>query len=97
MLFISDWEENRRIWQIDNTTHNVLTNLINGCLPMNLMLEKRCFALIWNFLYRSHELHKAGAINCFYNQGLTLAEHIRYFMYKYNFVIDDWHKTLSYL
>ena len=32
----------RRIWRIDKRTHNVATNLINGCLPIDLMLEKRC-------------------------------------------------------
>ena len=39
----------KRIWQIDKRTHNVLTNLINGCLSINLMLEKRCIKFIWNF------------------------------------------------
>ena len=42
-------------------------------------------------------MHKAVAINCFYNQGSTLAENIKYFIYKYNILIDDWHRTLRYL
>ena len=42
-------------------------------------------------------MHKAVAINCFYNQGSTIAENIGCFMYKYNIVIDDWHRPLSYL
>ena len=87
----------RRIWRIDKRTHNVLTNIINGFLPINLMLEKRCIKFIWNFFNSTHELHKAVAFNCFYNQGSTLAENIRYFMYKYNILIDDWHRPLSYL
>ena len=87
----------RRIWRIDKRTHNVLTNLINGCLPINLMLEKRWIKFIWNFFNCTHELHKTVAINCFYNQGSTLAENIRYLMYKYNILIDDWHRPLSYL
>ena len=32
----------RKIWRLDNITHNALINVINGCLPVNLMLEKRC-------------------------------------------------------
>ena len=64
----------RRIWRIDKRTYNVLTNLINGCLPNNLMLEKRCIKFIWNFFNSTHELHKPVAINCFYNQGSTSAE-----------------------
>ena len=61
------------------------------------MLEKRCIQFIWIFFNSSHELHKAVAINCCYNQGLTLAENIRYLMYKYNILIDDWHRPLGYL
>ena len=30
----------RRIWRLDNRTHNALINLINGYLPVNLMLGK---------------------------------------------------------
>ena len=40
----------RRIWRLDNRTHNALINLINGCLPVNLMLEKRCITLYGTFL-----------------------------------------------
>ena len=56
-----------------------------------------CIKFIWNFFNSTPELHKTVAINCFYNQGSTLAENIRYLMYKYNILIDDWHRPLSYL
>ena len=49
----------KTIRRIDKKTHNVLTNLINGCLPINLMLEKGCIKFKWNFFNRTHELHKA--------------------------------------
>ena len=40
--FYVAWRKSiRRIWRLDNRTHNALINLINGCLPVNLMLEKR--------------------------------------------------------
>ena len=61
------------------------------------MLETRCIKFIWNVFNSAHELHKAVAINCIYKLGPTLAEHIRYFIYKYNILIDDWHRPLSYL
>ena len=32
----------KRSWRIDKRPLNGLTNLISGCLPINLMLEKRC-------------------------------------------------------
>ena len=47
----------RRIWRLDKITHNVLINLINRCLPINLILEKRCVKYIWNLFNNSHELH----------------------------------------
>ena len=74
-----------------------MTNLINGCFPINVMLEKRYIKFSWDFFNSTHELHKAVAINCFHNQGSTLPENISYFMYKYNILIDDWHRPLSYL
>ena len=61
------------------------------------MLEKRCIKFIWNFFNNIHELHKAVVINCVKNQGSTLAENAGYFMYKFNNVINNWHRPLSYL
>ena len=37
------WQKTiKRSWRIDKRPHNGLTNVISGCLPINLMLEKRC-------------------------------------------------------
>ena len=41
-----------RIWRLDKRTHNVL---INRCLPINLILEKRCMKYRWN-LYKGSTL-----------------------------------------
>ena len=35
----------RRIWRLDKRTHKVLINLINRCLPINLILEKNVLSL----------------------------------------------------
>ena len=32
-----------------------------------------------------------------YNKGSTLAENIRYLMYKYDITINDWHQSLNYV
>ena len=88
----------KRIWRLDKRTHNVLINLINRCLPINMILEKRCIKYIWNLFNSSHELHKTIIVkNCFYNKGSTLAENIRYLMYKYDITINDWHQSLNYV
>ena len=57
----------RRIRQLDNRTHNALINLINGCLPVNLMVEKRRIKFIWNLFNGPYELHKSVAKYYFYN------------------------------
>ena len=81
--FYVSWRKTiRRIWRLDKRTHNVLINLINRCLLINLILEKRCIKYIWNLFNSSHKLHKTIVKNCFYNKGSTLAENIRYLMFK---------------
>ena len=81
--FYEEWRKSiRRIWRLDNRTHNALINLINGCLPVNLMLEKRCIKFIWNLFNNPYELHKSVVKYYFYNGGSTLAENIGYLMYK---------------
>ena len=71
--------------------------MINGCLPVNLMLEKRCIKFIWNVFHSPYELHKSVVKYSHYNGGSTLAENIRYLMYKYDISIDDWDDSLSYV
>ena len=40
--FYTAWRKTiRRIWRIDKRTHNLLINVINNCLPINLLLEKK--------------------------------------------------------
>ena len=67
----------RRIWRLDKRTHNVLINLINRCLPINLILEKRCVKYIWNLFNSSHELHKTIVKNCFYIVCLFIDKSMR--------------------
>ena len=53
----------RKIWPIDKRTYNVLSvdKCLNGCLPINPMLEERYINFIWSFFNSrsTHELHKA--------------------------------------
>ena len=62
-----------------------------------MILEKRCITFIWNLFNGSHELHKTIVKNCFYKKGSTLAEYIKYLMYKYDITINDWHQSLNYV
>ena len=67
-LYIARQTTSDRIWQIEKRSHNLLTNIINGCLPINLMLKKR-FIIFMEPFSSSYEWHKAVAFYCFNNQG----------------------------
>ena len=87
----------RRIWHIDKRTHNSLLHTINNCLPIDLLLEKRCIKFIWNLFNSAYELHKSIIRGSFYNKGSSIAENIRYFMYKYSISMYDGEKPLNVL
>ena len=77
---------------------NISLALLRHGNLINLILEKRCIKyILWNLYNSSHELHKTIVKNCFYNKGSTLAENIRYLMYKYDITINDWHQSLNYV
>ena len=40
----------RRIWKIDSKTHNDLLHHFNNCLPIDILLEKRCIKFSYNKL-----------------------------------------------
>ena len=75
--------------------HNSLLHTINNCLPIDLLLEKRCIKFIWNLFNSAYELHKSIIRGSFYNKGSSIAENIRYFMYKYSISMYDWEKPLN--
>ena len=87
----------RRIWHIPSRTHNILLHHINGCSPINIMMEKRCIKFIWNLFNSNYNLHAKIVRGSVYNMGSTLAENMRYFMYKYNILYDDWSKPLCHI
>ena len=45
-FYIAKRKTIKRIWPLDKRTHNLLINLINRCLPINLILEKICIKYI---------------------------------------------------
>ena len=69
----------RRIWKLNSKTHNDLLHHVNNCLPIEILLEKRCIKFIYNI------------INSEYSYHTTLGENIRYFMDKYKMSYKDWY------
>ena len=94
--FYTAWRKTiRRIWRIDKRTHNLLIHAINNCLPISLLLEKRCIKFIWNLFNSPYAIHKSVVNGSFHNKGSTISENIRYFMYKYDINMYDWGKPLN--
>ena len=94
--FYTAWRKTiRRIWRIDKITHNLLIHAINNCLPISLLLEKRCIKFIWNLFNSPYAIHKSVVNGSFHNKGSTISENIRYFMYKYDINMYDWGKPLN--
>ena len=54
------------ILRLDNRTHNALINLTNGCLPVKLMLKKRCIKFIWNRFISPDEIQKSVVNTLFF-------------------------------
>ena len=62
-----------RIWKLNSKTHNDLLHHINNCLPIEILLEKRCIKFIYNIIDSEHSLHSRIALYSLYNGG----HHIR--------------------
>ena len=87
----------RRIWRLDKRTHNVLINLINRCLPINLILEKKDVLSIYGIFSIVH-------MNCiklllgtvFIIRDLLWQRILDILcMYKYDITINGWHQSLN--
>ena len=65
------------IWKLNSKTHNDLLHHINNCLPIDILLEKRC-KFIYNIINSEHSLHSIIALYSLYNGDTTLGENIRY-------------------
>ena len=51
------------IWRLNSKTHNDLLHHINNCLPIEILLEKRCIKFIYNIIINSeHSLHSRIAL-----------------------------------
>ena len=81
----------RRIWKLNSKTHNDLLHHINNCLPIELLLEKRCIKFIYKIINSKHSLHSIITLYSLYNGDTTLGENIRNFMYKYKMSYKDWY------
>ena len=94
--FCISWQKAiRKLWKIPYRTHNDLVYLINKCDPIVSILEKRCAKLLWILFNSDNVLFSRICGYSVYNSDTTMGENIRYFMYKYNFLYNDWYGNLS--
>ena len=76
-------------------THNSLVHLINKCDSINCILEKRCVKILWNLFNSDNVLFSRIIRYSMHNSHTTIGENVRYFMYKYKIVYNDWFNDLS--
>ena len=60
------------------------------------ILKKLVLCIQIRFVSTEKTTRIASRASC-YNKGSTLAENIRYLMYKYDITINDWHQSLNYV
>ena len=85
----------RRLWKTPYRTHNSLVHLINNCDSIDCILEKRCVKFLWNLFNSDNVLFSRIIRYSMHNSDTTIRENVRYFMYKYKIVYDDWFNNLS--
>ena len=66
----------RGFWKLNSNSQNDLLHHINNCLPIDILLEKRCIKFIYNIINSEHSLHSRIALYSLYNGDTTLGEHI---------------------
>ena len=77
--------------------HTILVHHIIKSYPIDIVLEKRCIKYIWKLINSGCKLHADIGIISMDIMYSTIGEHMRYFMYKYKFSINDWYRPLSFL
>ena len=87
----------RRLYNIPYRTHNILVHHIINSYPIDVVLQKRCIKYIWNLINSGCKLHADIVLLSMDNMYSTIAENMRYFMYKYKFSTNDWYRPLSFL
>ena len=58
-------------------------------------MEKRCVNFLWNLFNSDNVLFSRIIKYSIHNSDTTIGENVRYFMYKYKIVYDDWFNDLS--
>ena len=81
--------------KIPYRTHNALVHHINKCNFMVSILEKRFVKFVWNLLNSENVLFGRICRYSVYDSDTTMGENMRYFMYKYNLLYDDWFSDLN--
>ena len=57
--------------------------------------RKKCVKFLWNLLNSDNVLFSRICKYFVYNSDTTMGENMRYFMYKYNLMYDDWFSDLN--
>jgi hypothetical protein len=80
----------RKIWNLPYATHNRFIHIINNCLPIDILLQKKCLSFIYSAI-NSENNTVSNIVNtvlsCKYS---VMAENYRYLSSKFKIVQSDW-------
>ena len=80
----------RRLWKTPYRTYNSLVHLINKCDSIYCILEKIYVKFLWNVFNSDNALFSRIIRYSMHNSDTTIDGNVRYFMYKYKIVYNDW-------
>ena len=80
----------RKLWRLPYKTHCRFLHTINDCLPIDVLLEKRCLKFIVSCLQTSNKIVSSITLSSIKHEYSVIGENYRYLSYKYNILPNDW-------
>lgn len=85
----------RLLWRLPNTTHCNLLPGINGSLPIDVLIDKRCLKFIWSCLNSESSVVKLSALSATKTANSTFGDNYRFLSCKYSIVSHEWQKPYN--
>lgn len=96
--FYIAWRQSiRKVWKIPFRTHNLLLQYIHESNSIDIILDKRCVKFLWNLFNSNYNIYNVIAKCSLYNCNTSMGENIRYFMFKYDIMYEDWFNNINYV
>ena len=87
----------RRLWKLPNTNHCNLLHTINNCLPIDVILEKRCAKFVWSCINSKNNIVKSISTSATSNPFSDFADNYKYITYKYKIPVRAWRLPICHI